>query len=987
MSQRTSRRFKTISGLFRPRTPPLSTSSSTAHPTAQRSTSGSKDFVVSNAALVLDIVEKLSGFAQTIPFIAPAAGFLSQIVKAYQEVRDTQDERDALLGVITGISQDLCATVLRMEATDHLDLVGRLKVDIETYARLLEESFNFVSEYDRLGGATRAAARQQFKNEFKDLQRKMDSFGARFRNNRLVDLAIHQNAIKDTLDRVHDMAVEKKLEEWLQSPPDMRQKQHEMQKIHKAGTGGWFIEGGPFIEWQDNAGSSWIQGASGTGKSVLSSSIIQKLLEDQQLFADLGKPFGLGFFYFDFKVKDGNAVESALRRIILQLSAQAPHPFRSLDRCYCLSRGQALPNYSDLQRILADLFKEIGRVYIVLDALDECPDAELAQLIASISVLRKWTHTPLHLIFTSQPRSVFTESFVDVPSVLLEPEAIQADIKLFIASELRDNRMLKIWGRRSDEIVERVLLMSNGMFRLAACLLFELSRCKRQTELEKTLANLPNDLFGIYDRFVETVREEDLVYVTGIFRWLIYSAQGLDLAEIADALAFDFSDPTCYIYDPDLQADNMQAIPEWVEGLTTVRVYDGRKTISLAHASVQDYLFSGRFTAKFGYDLGQGPSHGFISHSCIQYLLYFSDHPLDEILLRNHPMAEYAAERWCHHLLRSNDLAALFKHAVRLLEDGSRQYKTLINLRQYRTPRLQRKEVYYGDLGSAWVWTSSSTPSGISEFHPGMYPHVPPLVVCSEDGYVDGARWLLDRGIADINFQDAGGSALHAAATHNRTTLVSLLLENGIDVNAKDGRGRTALEIACAQNNTEIARLLVEQGADANAMTPFLGTALQTAAWVGNEEIVQLLLARGADINAHGDYFGSALQAASSRGNTDITRLLLELGADCNSGGGNYGSALAAASLNGHVDPVRLLLKHGANVNQSNFWGGFVQAGELRLGDQVERFLLSNGADIRAQIPFHGDALEAACSTGRIEIIRTLLRSGVDDETRDNALS
>jgi hypothetical protein len=175
-----------------------------------------KDSAVDNAVLVLDIVEKLSGFAQTIPFIAPAAGFLSQILKAYkvrvnnnrsflatlilfQEVQDADHERDVLLNHITGISQDLCGTVLRMEAMNHVDMIGRLKSDIETYTRwgflaewsyctevdncirLLEETSKFLGEYDGLGALRRGAARNQLRAGLSDLQQKLDSFGARFR--------------------------------------------------------------------------------------------------------------------------------------------------------------------------------------------------------------------------------------------------------------------------------------------------------------------------------------------------------------------------------------------------------------------------------------------------------------------------------------------------------------------------------------------------------------------------------------------------------------------------------------------------------------------------------------------------------------------------------------------------------------------------------------------------------------------------------------
>jgi hypothetical protein len=92
-----------------------------------------------------------------------------------------------------------------------------------------------------------------------------------------------------------------------------------------------------------------------------------------------------------------------------------------------------------------------------------------------------------------------------------------------------------------------------------------------------------------------------------------------------------------------MQEDNTNAIPKWLEGLTTVRDYNDRKTIVLVHASVQDYLLSRRFTAKFGYDFAQGPSHRFIARACISYLLHFTDHPLDTKTFHNYPLAEYVA--------------------------------------------------------------------------------------------------------------------------------------------------------------------------------------------------------------------------------------------------------------------------------------------------------------------------------------------------------
>lgn len=53
-------------------------------PAVEPTSHDSKPLVVDNLALAFDITEKLAGFVQTVPFIAPAAGVLGQIVKAYK---------------------------------------------------------------------------------------------------------------------------------------------------------------------------------------------------------------------------------------------------------------------------------------------------------------------------------------------------------------------------------------------------------------------------------------------------------------------------------------------------------------------------------------------------------------------------------------------------------------------------------------------------------------------------------------------------------------------------------------------------------------------------------------------------------------------------------------------------------------------------------------------------------------------------------------
>ena len=54
-------------------------------------------------------------------------------------------------------------------------------------------------------------------------------------------------------------------------------------------------------------------------------------------------------------------------------------------------------------------------------------------------------------------------------------------------------------------------------------------------------------------------------------------------------------------------------------------------------------------------------------------------------------------------------------------------------------------------------------------------------------------------------------------ARKDRESIVSLLVEKGADVNAKNIDGKTPLHKACEYGNEAIVSLLLEKGADVNA--------------------------------------------------------------------------------------------------------------------------------------------------------------------------
>jgi hypothetical protein len=180
----------------------------------------------------------------------------------------------------------------------------------------------------------------------------------------------------------------------------------------------------------------------------------------RQLFSQRQHGTAIAYFYFDFRDEKSQHVKIMLQSIILQLSALSPNSYSTLEREFESSQGQTLPTYDNLLGILKELLSDFSRTYLVLDALDECNEAD--RLVQFIIRLRDWTTPPLHLLFTSQPREVFMKAFEHTSLVTLTPDITHQDIRRFIDSQL--HQLSHLTRRmRAEEIVAKVVKKSNGM--------------------------------------------------------------------------------------------------------------------------------------------------------------------------------------------------------------------------------------------------------------------------------------------------------------------------------------------------------------------------------------------------------------------------------------------------------------------------------------------------------------------------------------------
>jgi len=263
----------------------------------------------------------------------------------------------------------------------------------------------------------------------------------------------------------------------------------------------------------------------------------------------------------------------------------------------------------------------------------------------------------------------------------------------------------------------------------------------------------------------------------------------------------------------------------------------------------------------------------------------------------------------------------------------------------------------------------------------------------------------------------------------DKSSIVRLLLQHGVNINAISDKGDTALYRACVSEQVAVVHVLLGAGADVN-MTLNRLYPLIAAYNAGNVELINLLVSAGADakcrtcsnetcihavINAYSFSTGSQIRASdrdfiagtdvSSRGtraetgskkNLDSLSLmstiesLLEAGVDINVCCSHGETALYRASKAGHKQIVRLLLEAGAETNGSTARCSLYAA--CKHGHtQVVDLLLHHGADPNAYTSsWYPALLGLPCSVnsslpiccavaeGYTDIVNLLLKHGAD---------
>jgi hypothetical protein len=185
----------------------------------------------------------------------------------------------------------------------------------------------------------------------------------------------------------------------------------------------------------------------------------------------------MAYFYFDFRDINKQARRNLLPSLLIQLALRSDHYCDILHRLYEEhDNGARQPNDSALVQCLKDMltYPNQGPVYLIMDALDECPDTSdipsaREQVLDLVKDLVGLHFRSLHICVTSRPEVDISDALGPFASqtVSLQDESGQMkDIADYVRSVVYSGsgKFMRRWRHEDKEhVIETLSERADGM--------------------------------------------------------------------------------------------------------------------------------------------------------------------------------------------------------------------------------------------------------------------------------------------------------------------------------------------------------------------------------------------------------------------------------------------------------------------------------------------------------------------------------------------
>ncbi|KAI8630510.1 hypothetical protein F5Y19DRAFT_48326 [Xylariaceae sp. FL1651] len=348
-----------------------------------------------------------------------------------------------------------------------------------------------------------------------------------------------------------------------------------------------------FLQRKPTTQVLWLQGAPGSGKSVLSAELIS-----------FARTAGYYTIYFLCRHSPASITyEHILKSLFLQLVRKDSELIAHVYRESVL--GKPPPSIVALERLLHIIITSTSRslrsddyIWAVIDGLNECNAKTQTDVINLVNLI-----TSSHITSSGTTCKVFISSRAsenlskclrkkETLSLTEEKSSLSQAIKHYTAQRLQtmDAKFgqLNLTGQEIEDIERSITRKSDGMFLYARLVLDYLSSniFFSGTEILTSVNELPEKISEFYGQILSQIlahldaRSVDRVKC--MFRWIAFAKRPLRRFEFLSAMAFSSGDHSITTIAPRYILDVCNAlVEEWKD-----------TTLSFIHNSVQEYLQS-----------------------------------------------------------------------------------------------------------------------------------------------------------------------------------------------------------------------------------------------------------------------------------------------------------------------------------------------------------------------------------------------------------